>query len=121
MRLSASFGENHSSLLTFLFFRFFVVTPHLLEHFLRQTLAGVGQRRMIGGVFAKRDAQKLAEGQAVGTAPGDAALAIDALEIADQQHAKVDTGRNTGLATRLLLLVILHAAFFQPAVEAGFV
>jgi hypothetical protein len=60
----------------------------------RQARAGARQRAVIGHRLARAELQELAQGQAVGAAPGDAALAVQALEVADEQHPEVAPGRN---------------------------
>jgi hypothetical protein len=50
-------------------------------------------RRVIRRRFIQREVQKLANRERVPGAPGDAALRIDALEVADQQQPKVHAGR----------------------------
>ena len=75
---------------------------------------------MVGRGLVERNAQERSQAQAVGTAPGDAALAVDPLEVAHQQHAEVHARRNGGLAAFLFGGVVLPAATFDPAVEAGF-
>ena len=52
-------------------------------------------RRVIRRRFIQREVQKLANRERVRRAPGDAALGIDALKVADQQQPKVHTGRQT--------------------------
>ena len=74
---------------------------------------------MVGRLLIKRHAQELPQAQAVGTSPGDATLAVDALEVADQQHPEVHARRDRGLAALLLVVVIPLAAAFDPAVELG--
>ena len=48
----------------------------------------------------------ISRAQAVGTPPGDASLRVDALEVADEQHAEVDARRNGALSARLVLVVV---------------
>jgi hypothetical protein len=48
---------------------------------------------MIRHWLALAQAQELTQRQAAGTAPLQAALAIDAFEVADQQHAEVAARR----------------------------
>src|SRR3954454_5783450 len=61
--------------------------------------------------------QELAQRQAVGAAPLQAALAVDALEVADQQHAEVPPGRQRGAA--LPRRVVGRALALDEAVEPG--
>ena len=58
--------------------------------------------------------------QRIRAAPGDAALAIDVLEVADEEHAEVNPWRQARLPAGLGLFVERGAARFDPAVEAGF-
>jgi hypothetical protein len=88
-----------------------------LEHFLRQPIAGVGQRRVIGGRFVEGKAQELPQAEAVGAAPGDASLAADSLKIADQEHAEVNAGGNRRLPALLLGGVVPSTTAFDPAVK----
>jgi hypothetical protein len=44
--------------------------------------------------LARPELQELAQRQAVGAAPSDAALALQALEVADQQHPEIASWRN---------------------------
>ena len=74
---------------------------------------------MIGRGLVEGNTQELPQRKAVRTPPGDAALAIQVLEVADQEHAEVHTRRNAGLAPLLLLGVILLAAPLDPIVEMG--
>src|SRR4051794_28401047 len=48
---------------------------------------------VVGHPLGGAEPQELAQGQAVGAAPLEAALAVDALEVADQMHAEVAPGR----------------------------
>ena len=90
-------------------------TKHLVEHFRAEPLSRDRHRRMVGRGLTQRHAQKRPQAEAVGTPPGDAALAVDALEVSDQQHAKVHAWRNDRLAALLFLLVKRPAAAFDPA------
>ena len=49
---------------------------------------------MIRGSLAPIAAQKAAQGQRIGHPPGDASLRAQALEVADQEHAEIDPGRD---------------------------
>src|SRR5579863_3974942 len=51
---------------------------------------------MIWRFFCAGNSQELAQRQRVAATPGDSALSIDAFEVSDHQHAKVDAGRNAG-------------------------
>ena len=58
-------------------------------------------RRVIGRRFIQRQVQELANRERVRRAPSDAALRVDALEVAHQQQPEVHAGRQTGTAHRL--------------------
>ena len=73
-----------------------------------------------GVVSRQRNPQELPQAEAVGAPPGDAALAVDPLEVTHQQHAKVHARRNRWLAALLFLLVVPLATSFDPAIEVGF-
>ena len=92
---------------------------HFLAHFEWQTLTGVRECRVIGRSVGRAVAEELSERTAVVTTPSDAALAVDAFEEADEQHAKVDARGDRRLATFLFGFVILLAAAFEPSVELG--
>jgi hypothetical protein len=63
--------------------------------------AGQRQGGVIGTVLCQRQSQELPEREAVRTPPGDAALGVDPLEVADQQHAEVIAGRDRALEAAL--------------------
>src|SRR4051812_45871156 len=70
------------------------------------------------GVFlGQAEAQELLQAHAVCTTPRNAALAVDALEVADQQRVEVHARRNGCVTAGLLLLVIPAAAAFDPAAK----
>ena len=73
---------------------------------------------MIGCLFAQPGAEKFSPAEAVGTPPGDAALAAEALEVAHQQQPEVDAGRNTGPAQAVVIIRLAEP--FDELVEAGF-
>src|SRR5262249_46965348 len=54
---------------------------------------------------------------AVGAAPGDAALGVEALEVADEEHAEVDAGGNAGAADAVG--VVGAAEILHEGVKAG--
>ena len=58
-------------------------------HLERQPAASAAQPGVVGHRLPLAEPQELAQRQAVGAAPFQAALAVDALEVADQQHAEV--------------------------------
>ncbi len=62
--------------------------------------------------------QEVPQRQAVGTTPSDAALTIDPLEVADEQHPEVPSWRNRAAPTRGIkgLTKILN-----KRIESGFV
>ena len=92
---------------------------HLVEHFLRQALAGVVSVEWSGVASCSgmprncRRARLSAHRQAMPR------WTVDALEVADQQHAKVHARRDRRLAALFFLLVILLAATFDPAIESA--
>ena len=53
---------------------------------------------MIRGRFVQSQAQEVTHGQRVGCPPGDAALRVEAFEVADQQQAEVPTWGQAGPA-----------------------
>ena len=59
-----------------------------------------------GVAFVERNAQEVPQAEAVRAPPGDAALAVDAFEVAHQQHPKIDARRDRRLAAFFLLCVI---------------
>ena len=69
-------------------------------------------RKLLGLV-----AQELAKRAAVVAAPGDAALRVDALQVAYQQHAEVHPRRDAGPA-QLLTVELLPKGPFQRAAKA---
>ena len=64
----------------------------------RQAVADLRQAGMVGRGFGERDAEELPQRKAVAATPGDAPLRADALEVADQQHPKIDARRNSRTA-----------------------
>ena len=64
-----------------------------LVHLQRQPRAGLAQPGMVGHPLGRAQAQELAQRQAVGAAPLQAALAVDPLEVADQMHPEVAARR----------------------------
>jgi hypothetical protein len=76
--------------------------------------AGVVGRRLVGPV-----AEEVAQGAAVGAAPGDAALGVEAREVADEEHAGVGAGRDAGAADAVG--VAGAAEVLDAGVEAGLV
>ena len=65
-----------------------------LVHLERQPRAGLAQPRVVGDRLGGAEPQELAQGQAVGAAPLEAALAVDPLEVAHQVHAEVAARRD---------------------------
>src|SRR5438309_7947002 len=61
--------------------------------FERQAASGAAQPRVIRHALALAEPEELAQRQAVGAAPFQTTLAVDAFEIADQQHAELATWR----------------------------
>ncbi len=66
---------------------------HPLMHLERQPGAAPAQPGMVGHPIAQPEPEEVAQRQAVGAAPLQAALAVDALEVADQMHAEIAPGR----------------------------
>jgi hypothetical protein len=93
---------------------------HLVEHFFRQTAAGVAQGFGVGRRLTQRNPQELPQAETVGAPPGDAALTIDPFEVAHQQHAEVDPWRNRRLPALFLLCVVPLATPLDPMIEVGF-
>src|SRR5262249_19757746 len=83
-----------------------------------QALADLGEAGVVRGRLGQRDAEEGAQRQAVGAAPGDAALGVEALEVADQQHTEVDAGRDRVAA--LAVGVGGRAGILDVSVEARF-
>ena len=73
-------------------------------------------RRVVRGRLVQLDAQEAPQRQRVGEAPPDAALRVDAFEVADQQAAKVQTRRQRR-PSHLGCVELLTAAF-DEGVEA---
>jgi hypothetical protein len=55
---------------------------------LGQTLADLGQAGVLGSRLGGQVAQEVAPRAAIATAPGDAALPVEALEVAAEEHAE---------------------------------
>src|SRR4051795_6761401 len=72
---------------------------------------------MIGNPLAALQAEELAQGQRVRTAPFDPALAVDPLEIPDHVHPKVAARRHRGRTHGLG--VVRLAGVLHEAVEPG--
>jgi hypothetical protein len=58
-------------------------------------------RRVVGRRFVQRDAEKITQGQRIRRAPRDAALRVNAFEVADQQQPEINARRQAGPAHRL--------------------
>ena len=89
---------------------------HLAVRFDVDQAAAARDRRMIGRGFVELDGEKAPQRDRIGQAPSDAALAVDAFEVADQQAAEVAAGRQRGTAH--VRRVELLAALFGEVVEA---
>lgn len=59
----------------------------------------VRQRWMIRRVLCDRDAEEATHRQTLLTIPGDASIAIDVFEAADEVDSEVDTGQQRQTAT----------------------
>src|SRR3954452_5191093 len=86
-------------------------------HLERQAGAGAAQPGVVGHRLPLAEAEELAQGQAVGAAPLQPALAVDPLEVADQQHTEVPPRwqRRPALPRR----VVRRALALDEAVEPG--
>ena len=71
---------------------------------------------MIGRGFVEFYGEKAPQRDRIGQAPSDAAFAVDAFEVADQQAAEVAAGRQRGTAR--VRRVELLTALFGELVEA---
>ena len=71
---------------------------HFVMHFQRQTPPDAAQRGIVGHCLAGRKPKEFAQRKGVGTAPADAAIGIDALEVADQKHAEIAARRDGSAA-----------------------
>ena len=71
---------------------------HLLDQLLRHPLADHGQTRVFGRRLRRLQAEEGPQRQAVAAAPRDAALRVEALEVADEQHAEEHARRDRGAA-----------------------
>jgi hypothetical protein len=72
---------------------------------------------MVGHPLALAEAEERAQRQAVGAAPFQPALAVDAFEVADQQHAEAASRRQRWPATPLR--AVRRAQPLDEAVEPG--
>ena len=73
-------------------------------------------RRMIGRGFVEFDGEKAPQRDRIGQAPSDAAFAVEAFQVADQQAAEVAARRQRGTAH--VRRVELLATLFGEVVEA---
>ncbi len=69
---------------------------------------------MVGRRFQETDSEKPPQGQRIFAPPGDSTLRIDALQLPDHQHPKVNARRNGGTATGL---VVRLAQLFDEQIE----
>lgn len=90
---------------------------HLLVDYLRQTLANLGQARVVRGRLVEGDGEEGPQGEAVGAPPGDAPLGVDPLEVADEQHPEVRARRERRAAH--LVGVVGPAQSLDELVELG--
>jgi hypothetical protein len=72
---------------------------------------------MVGHRLGGAEPQELAQGQAVGAAPLQAALAVDPFEVADQVHPEVAAWRQR--RPPVLAGIVRRALLFGEAVEPG--
>ena len=77
---------------------------HLVVNFQRHAAPGPAQPRAIRHALALAKAKELAQPQAVGPVPFQSTLAVDAFEVADQQHAKIAPRRQRWSATTRRIL-----------------
>ena len=90
---------------------------HRLMHLQRQPRARLAQPGMVGHRLGRAQPQELAQRQAVGATPFQAALAVDPLEVADQMHPEVAARRQRRPAP--LAGVVGRALLLGEAVEPG--
>ena len=83
----------------------------------RQTRTRARQPRMIGNFVAVRQPQEVAQRERVRATPRNAALAVDALEIADHVHAEVPPRRQRRRAHPRRVVGLAHP--FHENVEPG--
>src|SRR3546814_19220184 len=69
----------------------------LVMYLVRQAAPRLRQPAMIRDRVAARQSQELPQRQRIRTAPDNPAFAVDALEIADQQHAEIADRKSTRL------------------------
>jgi hypothetical protein len=77
-------------------------TEHGVVNFQRQPRAGHAERGVVGHALALDQPQEAMQRQRVGAAPFDLALRIQPLELADEQHPEVPSGRNRQAAPVLV-------------------
>jgi len=92
---------------------------NLFVDFERNPHTDAGQARMIGSAVVETEAEETGQRATVSTPPGDAALRVDPFEVADEQHAKVNAGRNPGASG--FGGVVRLAGLFNPAIEVTLV
>jgi hypothetical protein len=69
--------------------------------FERDQTARARNRRVVGWLVTETDPEKIAQRQQIFGAPGNAALRLDAFEVAHQQQPEVDPRRQPWAAHRL--------------------
>ena len=87
-----------------------------LMGFQRQARTGLRKPGMIRHSLPARKQQKLPKAQAVGTAPLDPALAVQAFEVTDQKHPKVPA-RRQGLSTALRERIVGSAQILDKPIK----
>jgi hypothetical protein len=85
----------------------------------RQPGAAPRKRAVIGHRIARAEPQELPQRQAIGAAPGDPALAVQAFEVTHEQHPEVAPGRDRRPSHARGAM--RRAAILDPAVEPGLI
>ncbi len=89
-----------------------------VEHLLGKSLANNGHGRMDGSGFGYRQSEKLAERTAIVTTPSNAPLTVQPFKIPDQDHPKVDSGRDTGTS---FLCVVGFTELLNKVIEPALI
>ena len=100
-------------------------TKTLFVDALGQALTDLGQAGVVGRSLVLQEAEEGLHRAAIGTTPGDGPLRVEALEVADEEHAEVDAGRHTRSAEAVgvvgaaqILNERLEARLVQQRIEA---
>ncbi len=70
-------------------------------HLKRQTLADAAQGGVVRHRFGGAELEEFPQGKGIAAAPADAALRVDALEVANQKHAEI-AARRDGSAANII-------------------